>query len=100
VISRIADPFGQAGRPAHTKEPPGGARLKEGSNDDAPLHRVVFTGKLFEPGTKLDVGDPVCGGNPRTALGDIDVRPDAPVGLCVDCARIVRERWGRAAAQS
>ena len=45
-------------------------------------------------GHYLDEGDPVCGFNPRTFLGDLDLRTIPPTEACPDCVALVERSGG------
>jgi hypothetical protein len=59
---------------------------------------VVNTGWAHSAGSRtghyLDCGDPVCGDDPRTMYGDMDLRTDQPTGACPACAQTVKRAGG------
>ena len=45
-------------------------------------------------GHYLDEGDPVCGYDPRTFWGEMDLKPEAPTDTCGACLTIVKRGGG------
>jgi len=45
-------------------------------------------------GHYLDEGDAVCGRDPGTLWGEMQLRPEAPAGACGECVGVVQSNGG------